>query len=480
MKPYPTAALALLLSLAAPAQAQEPDVDSPRYRAIFEINDLLSGQDEDDIGRFLEERLAPALAERRDELAYELIVARDNSAQLMGATPEGQHGARVRLHLRSGGSGSVTFALEPEPPHRFVSLALSGFDPDAEPLSDRELAKELRAHIDELAKRDEFSGTIVLARGDEVLLREAWGLASKRYGVPNRPDTKFNLGSMNKMFTGVAIAQLVEAGKLSFDDIVGEHLPDYPNPEVAEKVTIHHLLTHTSGLGSYWNDRWEERWTKLREVDDLLPLFADEPLAFEPGELFQYSNAGPVVLGLIIEKVTGQSYYDYIREKVCGPAGMLDTDCYEMDTPVPNLAMGYTMSVPDGASGEGFWRNNLFMHSVRGGPAGGGFSTVDDLLKFSRALQNHELLSPEMTATVITGKVDNGPYSGYGYLFGDDREGGVRSHGHNGGAPGISAELAFYPELGFTVAVMSNYDEVAATVSGLARELIERSAAARR
>jgi CubicO group peptidase (beta-lactamase class C family) len=352
--------------------------------------------------------------------------------------------------------------------------AAAGRGVPAGPLSDEDIALALGEYVESLVAADHFSGAVLLARGETPIFRQAWGQASKRFDVPNRVDTKFNLGSMNKMFTGVAIAQLVEAGKLSFDDKVGKHLPDYPDAEVAEKVTLHHLLTHTSGLGSYWNERWDANWTTLREVADMLPIFAGDPLAFEPGTRFEYSNVGPVVLGLVIEAVSGQSYYDYVREHIYAPCEMRNSDCFEMDLPIPNLAIGYTQLGPDHRPTDGTWRNNLFLHSIRGGPAGGGFSTVDDLLRFSIALQRQELLSVEMTEILLTGRAEMGPGMDYAYLFGVGGSGAHRSYGHNGGAPGISADFAFYPELEITLVVLSNYDGEADSVSAFARELIER------
>ena len=361
-------------------------------------------------------------------------------------------------------------------------MRLELLGPDGSALSEDELVRLLEEHLDELASADRFSGTVLVARGDEPLLRRAYGQASKRFDVPNRPETKINLGSMNKMFTGVAICQLAEQGLLTFDDAIVEHLPEYPNHDVAQLVTIHQMLTHTSGLGSYWNEAWLASWTRLRTVADHLPLFVDEPTAFKPGTDFRYSNAGPIVLGLILEELTGQSYYDYVREHVYAPAGMTNTDCYKMDRPVPDLAIGYTKSTSGGSGpggmptddqGDGGWRNNLFTHSVKGGPAGGGFSTVDDLLRFARAIVKHELLSPEMTVTLLDAKVEMGQGMGYAYLFGDDRD-HYRWHGHNGGGPGISAELAFSPELDVTIAVLANYDRAAGPVAAFAKNLCER------
>lgn len=360
---------------------------------------------------------------------------------------------------------------EPLPPQASAPQGAPG--KPSGPLRDSEMAKNIEQFVDQLAARDEFSGAVLLAKDGKPFFQKAWGRANVRYDVPNRVDTKFNLGSMNKMFTAVAIAQLVEKGKLSFDDKVGKHLPDYPNQEVREKVTLHHLLTHTSGLGSYWNAKYDATWPRIRTVQGFLATFAEEPPRFEPGARFEYSNAGFIVLGAVIEKASGMDYYDYVRENIFKPAGMNDTDCYEMDREVPNLAFGYTNNGPDGQREAGPRRSNLFLHSVRGGPAGGGFSTVQDLLRFHLALRAGKLLGAKMTETVLTGKVNMGG-SGmqYGYGFGTQGAEGRRIVGHNGGAPGISAWLDMYWDSGYTVAALSNYDRGTFPVMRRAKEML--------
>lgn len=324
---------------------------------------------------------------------------------------------------------------------------------------------------------DEFSGAVLVANGHTVLFKHAYGLASQRFHVPNQVDTKFNLGSMNKMFTGVAIVQLAEQGKLSFEDTIDTYLPDYPR-EIAEKVTIHHLLTHTSGMGSYFNERFDTVWAGLRTVEDFIPLFRDDPLSFEPGERYQYSNSGFILLGAIIEHVTGQDYFTYVRDHIYQPAGMINTDAYEMDRSVPNLAIGYTHRGVQGELEQGERRNNLFLHVVKGGPAGGGFSTLDDLHKFSLALQEHRLLSPEYTNILLTGKVERSASGAkYAYGFGDETYNGYRIVGHNDGAPGISSRLHIYLDTGYTVVVLSNYDPpIAGKVATKIRELLTKNA----
>ncbi|MDQ3256996.1 MAG: beta-lactamase family protein [Acidobacteriota bacterium] len=334
-------------------------------------------------------------------------------------------------------------------------------------LTNAEMVKEIETFVDKLAAEDKFSGVVIVAKDGLPIFKKAWGLANVASKVPNNVNTKFNLGSMNKMFTAVAVAQLMERGKLSFDDTVGKHLPDYPNKAVADGVTIHHLLTHTSGTGSYWNEKFFKQRATLRTVTDHLPLFADEPLAFKPGEKFRYSNAGFTLLGAIIERVSGQSYYDYVKENIYKPAGMTDTGFYEPDSTTPNLATGYTNASPDGQREPGPRREyvpgprreNTDLREIKGGPAGGGYSTVEDLLKFHLALRSHKLLNRKYTDIVTTGKVETGmPMRKYAYGFGDEIFGGKHIVGHNGGAPGIAANFEMYPELGYTAIILSNYD----------------------
>src|SRR5256714_3624174 len=205
-----------------------------------------------------------------------------------------------------------------------------------------EPAKELDAYLADLVTENKLSGVVLVAKDGVTVTSKAAGIANKATNAPIDLNTKFNLGSMNKMFTAIAIAQLAQAGKLSFTDTVGKHLPDYPNKEVADKVTIHQLLTHTSGLGMYFGEKFKEQREKLVTVAAHLPLFAADPLAFPPGEKFQYSNAGYMLLGAIIEKVAGQDYYSYVQEHIYKPAGMNDTGFYDPAKETSHLAGGYT------------------------------------------------------------------------------------------------------------------------------------------
>ncbi len=328
---------------------------------------------------------------------------------------------------------------------------------------------ELRAFVERMAAADAFSGSVLLAQDGQVLFETAVGLAHKSYDVPNRVDTKFNLGSMNKMFTAVAIGQLVEAGRLAYEDPLSKHLDSsWLAPELLEKIQIRHLLCHTSGLGSYFNDEFmNSSRERFRIIDDYKPLVVNETLAFTPGTSERYSNTGYLLLGAVIEKVTGGSYFDYVRAHIYAPAGMIDSDSYEMDKVVPNLALGYTPE-PDGS-----YTNNLYQHVIKGGPAGGGFSTVHDLLRFDQALRAGRLVSMQTAGLHWSPKPELGAPK-YGYGFAIEGRPGDTIVGHDGGFPGISAHLGMHLDTGWTVVVLSNYGQAAMVIVDKIEELLGR------
>jgi CubicO group peptidase (beta-lactamase class C family) len=430
----------------------------------------------DVVRRFVTDRYARSALGQKDAVARRLevfnrVYAANGPLEVVRVEKSADRELTALTRSRAADSWlRLTAFVEADPPHAITRVGIEFTDGPPEPgrgkLGDAQIVKELEAFLDKLAGAGLFSGTVLLARDGKPLVRRAYGLASRAYQVPNRVDTKFNLGSMNKMFTAVAVAQLAQQGRLDFNDPLGKHLPDYPNKEAARKVTLHHLLTHTSGIGDYFTDKYmETSKDRFRKIQDYLPLFVNEPLAFEPGKEFRYSNGGFMVLGAVVEKVSGQDYFDYVREHVYRPAGMVNTDAYEMDHDTPNLAIGYTAEV--GATGRlgAATKNNLFLHVVKGGPAGGGFSTVEDLLRFDTALRGGKLLDRKLTDLVLAGKVAAGRLAGsarYAYGFFDDTYRGTRIVGHGGGFPGINAALDMYLDKGYTVAVLSNLDPPAA------------------
>jgi D-alanyl-D-alanine carboxypeptidase len=342
--------------------------------------------------------------------------------------------------------GRIEFLDTPEPASA-VDLALHR-------MSEEDALAALSARADELAAADDFSGAVLVARDGEIRLQRAWGRADRDRGVRNMLDTKFRMGSMNKMFTAVATLQLVEAGKLDLDDPIGKHLTDYPNEEVATKVTVRHLLTHTGGTGDIFGPDFELNRQDLEDHADYITLYGKRGLRHEPGARHEYSNYGFVLLGALIERVSGTSYYDYVRDSVLRPAGMVSTDSLPESEDVPNRAVGYMKPV----SGGDYWVPNNATLPLRGTAAGGGYSTVGDLLRFAEALEAGELISRDTLADATSPQAEQ-----YGYGFGVQGEGSLRSYGHGGGAPGQNGELRIFPELGYVVVGLSNFDPPAAS-----------------
>jgi len=476
----------LILALAVPIDAQQspPEIpDTPSGKLLTNFIEAFNSGEEEQWKSFIRDHWKEKEGMFEGRLNFFKQVYSDIGGVILYRIEKSEDysiSALLQAKRPGGPFEWVVLILEADtlPPHKLNLLSVRpggepGFEVPAGDLTEEQIVDFLDRYLDNLVTKDRFSGTVLIARDGKPFYTRVYGLACKRYNVPNKLDTKFNLGSMNKMFTGVAIMQLVEQGKISLDDLVGKYLPDLPRKEIAEKVTIHHLLTHTSGMQDYWEEMFDSHWWEIKTVSQLAELIFDDTLLFEPGSDFHYSNSGPIVLGMIIEKVTGQDYYDYIREHIYKPAGMINSDCYEVDMDVPNLAIGYTKINYDGTRNpEGQWRNNLFLHAIKGGPAGGGYSTVEDLLKFDIALRNNKLISKNSFVLLTTGKTQRGPGVMYAYLFGDRTVNGQRIVGHGGGAPGINAILDMYLDSGYTVAVMANYDEAAGMVSEKIEKLL--------
>jgi CubicO group peptidase (beta-lactamase class C family) len=283
----------------------------------------------------------------------------------------------------------------------------------------------LADHAAERARAGEFAGAVLVARHGKVLLQDAWGRADRKARTANTPATRFRIGSMNKMFTAVATLQLVEAHKLALDDPIGKHLPNYPNKEVAAKVTVRHLLTHTGGTGDIFGPEFEEHRLQLREHRDYLKLYGRRGLTHEPGSRFEYSNYGFVLLGALIEQVTGGSYDDYVRDHVFRRAGMRSTGSLPESVVVPDRAVGYLRTSPNSD-----WVPNTDTLPWRGTAAGGGYSTVGDLLRFAQALDSGTLISEATLAEATRPHKQQ-----YGYGFDVRGQGRLGSYGHGGGRP---------------------------------------------
>jgi D-alanyl-D-alanine carboxypeptidase len=325
-------------------------------------------------------------------------------------------------------------------------------------MTEADALEVLGTRANALARDGELSGAVLVAKNDNVLFSHAYGLADRKTGIPNTIGTRFRIGSMNKMFTAVAILQLVEAGKVKLTAPLRRYLPDYPNRKVAAQVTIHQLLTHTGGTGDIFGPAFDARRRQLRSLADNVKLYGKRGLEFVPGSRWAYSNYGFILLGRVVERVTGQSYYDYVHVHIYVPAGMTRSGSLPEDQAVAGRSIGYTM--PPGTTE---WFPNTDTLPFRGTSAGGGYSTVGDLARFAHALLSDKLLSPQFTKLLMSGKVRTDAGTRYAYGFDDARTAhGDGWVGHGGGAPGMNGDLRIYPKSGYVVAVLANIDPPAA------------------
>ncbi len=352
-------------------------------------------------------------------------------------------GAFVSVVARTANGPTVRmdFEFEPNEPFGLLGIRIEALEEGgegrvkADPKKDfGELVASVKEYGERIARADEFSGVILIAKSGAPVFEQAYGYADREKSVLNRVDTKFNVGSINKSFTALAVRQLIAQGKIAPGDTIGKFLPDYPNKDAAAKVTVRHLLGMTSGIGDFFGERYQATpKEKIRSLEDYLPLFADKSLEFEPGAKERYSNGGYVVLGLIVAKASGQDYYDYVRDHVFKPAGMNDTASYPKDADVPNRALGYVRE-------RSAWKPNYATLPGRGSSAGGGYSTAHDLLNYTIALGNGTLAG-------VT----------------EETRGGF---GIAGGAPGLNATLEWDPESGYVIVVMSNFSPPSAEKVG--------------
>lgn len=339
----------------------------------------------------------------------------------------------------------------------------------AERVTESEAIAALAEELERQTAADMFAGAVMVSRNGETIFATAEGCADIERQIPNDVDTAFGIGSMGKMFTGTAVLQLVQAGRINLDDPLSTYLPDYPNEAMAA-ATIHQLLTYTAGAGNIFGpdeiELFNSNRENLTEPQDFIALFGERSPRFEPGSRWEYSNYGFILLGRVIEVVSGESYFDYVRRHIFQPADMNSTDNYPVSELPPSTAIGYTR-VPPGERLRGYpagvqlppLRPNTDSLLYRGGPAGGGYSTVGDLIRFAAALREHKLLDEEHTELLMTGKVLAMGSSKYAYGFSDElSRDGVRVVGHNGGAPGIYGQLMIFPDSGYVVAVLANRD----------------------
>ena len=296
-------------------------------------------------------------------------------------------------------------------------------------LSDAQVVAELSSYLEALSAADAFAGVVLLARDGSPLLEKAYGTSP--WQAPNLPSSRFALASIGKMFVGVAVAQLAEQGRLSFHDPIRKFLPEQPR-QITGRVTVQHLLTHTSGLASFLDS---EGYAEVQHLSpqDSLPVFFRRGLSFEPGERWQYSNAGYITLEAIVERVSGQTFSAYLEQHIFQPAGMRETSS--------------------------------------------GYTTARDLLRFSSALRENKLLNRENTAGLLRPRIQTTwGEARYGYGFAVLEARGQRIVGHAGASPGWNGQLdVYWGTSGYTVVVLANREvPVAQRVAVRIRDLLSR------
>lgn len=479
-----------------PASAPPGFPASPVGRFGHELIEVVNGGDSSAIHAFFARRGAPHMERGRSPAWFARTLTKLH-AQSGGldvsrllAMPDGRT-LRILTHARRVdrwlGIEVVATASTPERMESVMTIALD--DPTRPPApwptglaTDADVATAIRDRVRQAAAADRFSGVVVVGKGDSIVVHEALGMADREHGIANTRETRFNTTSVGKMFTGVAIAQLVEQGKLRFDDTLATVLPEYPNREAARRIVIRDLLTHSAGVPDVFSSPRFTAHGPFRTHAEMLPTFADAPLTLIPGTRFEYSNGGYVVLGAIIEKLSGQRYEDYLRDHVWGPAGMRRTEHAGVSRGA-DRAIGYLRFSESDPLGIEPRQPNVngsddpFRQSVMLAAFGGGSHSAEDLFRFTRALRTGKLLRPEMTATVTRGVMplgDGGPVK-YAYGFYDADRGGHRVVSHPGSNPdtGLDADVEMLWDNDWTIIVLSNYDAPAGMqLSGAIQQLL--------
>lgn len=329
-------------------------------------------------------------------------------------------------------------------------------------INDNEIVNKLDLCLNKMTNDEEFSGAILLAKNGKIILDKAIGEANKEYNIPNNTDTKFNIASVGKIFTAMAIIQLVEHGKLSFDDPISKYVPkEWLSLNVSERIQIKHLLTHTSGLGDYFKEAYEQCEVPFfRDLNDYKSLISKDTLMFEPGTKFSYSNTGFILLGVIIEHVSEMGYFEYLKQNIFEPAGMKNTDGYSKDYTIKKRATGYTKVYE---KDKIKWNNHHFTRIMRGSPSGGIYSTTHDLFKFANSLRSKKIISPKYYEILMKGRPElNSDFHSYGFFVSKSSAGNVA--GHKGDGRGMNSHFKMYLDSGYTVVILSNYSAPSANI----------------
>jgi CubicO group peptidase (beta-lactamase class C family) len=466
---YPITA-ALVITLAGTSGAQPPAAQHDKGRAdvmagagrqrIDAFFKALSGGDADAFEAMAREHFQPEMLARRTPADRRQMVERlrgdfgPMTLERVERRPDGT--ATLAVRGATGLRGTIELTLEPPPAERIVRIGIEvgdagprdGAPPPPEigaAMGGAELARALDAYLTPLVASDAFSGVVLVAKAGVPVYEKAFGLADRNRGAANTPATRFSIGSINKIFTRTAILQLAAAGRLTLTDTLGTLLPDYPQ-ETSRAATVEQLLNHQGGIADFFGPAFDAApKSGFRSNADYYRLVGSLPPLFAPGARRQYCNGCYIVLGAIVEKVSGQRYEDYVAQHVYRPAGMTTAG-----PTGEGAAVGYTRRSRDG---EGALRSNAAMHGVSGSAAGGGYATARDLLAFDAALRAGRLGDARTTAALL-GVAEVTPGRSEGQL------------GIAGGAPGLNGILESSRE--WTVVVLANLDPPAAQQLGVA------------
>jgi CubicO group peptidase (beta-lactamase class C family) len=337
---------------------------------------------------------------------------------------------------------------------------------------DRPVVLTIEQNLKKLVEANAFSGVVLVGKGDRVLFERGYGWANLEDSVPNTVATRITIASIGKMFTATAVGQLIAAGKLRFDDTLAKILPEYPNADRAGRITVRQLLGHTAGLGDLFSDSAYDAHRNYTSPLELASVVADRPLLFAPGTGWAYSNEGYIVLGAVIEKVSGETYDGYLRRHVFEPAGMSHTGNFSADDVVPHRAVGYRHRDSDPLGVRAPYGNRSFVG--KGSPAGGAYTTARDLWQFGRALLSGALVDRAIRDTLWIGRSplpwDKTQEYGYGVIVSSAGQHKVLGHGGGGSGVGIDNEFRFFSDGSYSVVVLANIDPPAAT--DLSRALV--------
>jgi CubicO group peptidase (beta-lactamase class C family) len=447
-------------ALAGPISMTLPDTEAGRIGAAV-IAHINAGSPEQ-TREWVPTILSPAFDPAAKEAIIKQIAAanRDSGGvDFVDARTQGPPGMLVVTikGRRTGQLAALVLLPDPEQPDKLVLADLVPVDdpalyaawPEAD-APKTEIARLAKRALDQLESTADFSGCLAIADGTATIFDECRGLADRSFGTKVNAETRFRIGSINKMFTAVAIGQLVEEGKLRWDTSLAEVMPEYPDRSAAS-ITVWQLLHHTAGLGDFFVPEFFQNREKFVDPADYLDLISRQPTLFEPGADWSYSNAGYVLLGRIIENVSGQSYFEYIQDRVFTPSGMVASGYDTQEEVTPKLAVGYFR---EGVFST-VWKANWMTLPFKGSPAGGGYSTNADLLRFASALRGGKLVGKATLEAMFADGTPVGPGT-YAAGFGERLSHGRRIRGHAGGAPGMSANLAIVWETGAMVAITRN------------------------